>query len=290
MLDSNLIKHLEDIISLKITNSQPVSGGDISSAFLLYTENNTSFFLKVNHNSNALDMFKSEVFGLNTIASTNTIATPKVYACDLLSNKAYLLLEYIESKTPNEEDFKTFGKQLAELHSCYNDKFGLEQNNFIGSLPQSNSHHNGWLDFYTEERLKPQLELALSKGLLHKSEVPNASTIKANTLAYFQNIKPTLLHGDLWSGNYLISKSGEPHLIDPAVYYGHNEVDIAMTKLFGGFGSSFYNAYHEIIPPDKHTSNRIELYQLYYLLVHLNLFGSSYYSSVKRILQKYFID
>ncbi|MFL1011187.1 fructosamine kinase family protein [Flavisericum labens] len=177
---------------------------------------------------------------------------------------------------------------MAKLHQCHSRNFGLDHNNFIGNLLQSNTEHKTWGNFYIYERLLPQLKLTKSKNLLHSNEIPPTETMVKSLSSLFRNIKPSLLHGDLWSGNYLISSDGTPYLIDPAVYYGHSEVDIAMTKLFGGFGEDFYDAYVESIPFTSDTTARIEIYQLYYLLVHLNLFGRSYYDSVKSILIKYF--
>ncbi len=197
-------------------------------------------------------------------------------------------MEHIEAKSPNSKDLELFGNQLAQLHKVTSDEFGFEENNFIGSLHQSNKTHTKWNDFYLEEHLIPQLELSKSKGLLNVDEIPETQKLKDICFPYFKNAKSSLLHGDLWSGNYLISTSGKPYLIDPAIYFGHNEVDIAMSKLFGGFGQSFYDSYHSFISKDKFTEDRIQLYQLYYLLVHLNMFGTSYYSSVKQILSKYF--
>ena len=286
-MDSIFIKHIETILNKKVTQLTSVSGGDISQAFKIETLSE-SYFLKVNRTPNALNMFQSEAYGLQLIYNTNTIKTPEVLACDRHQNFAFLLTEFIESKSPSSKDFKNLGHKLAKLHQYSSKSFGLDQNNFIGSLPQSNKTHNSWLDFYISERLLPQLKLANKKGLLTKIECSTEENIKNQLQKLFKNIKPVLLHGDLWGGNYLISKNGEPYLIDPAVYFGHNEVDIAMSKLFSGFGNSFYEAYFTNFKLDFETAARIEIYQLYYLLVHLNLFGSTYYGSVSSILKKYF--
>lgn len=280
-------KHLSVLIEQPIQNISPISGGDIALAYKVKTEAKT-YFLKVNQGKNALSMFQLEKRGLEAIAETKTISIPKIYACDVFENNAFLLMEFIESKRPDSEDFRRFGKALAELHQCATENFGLNEDNFIGSLSQSNRLHDTWANFYIKERLLPQLQLAKQHGLLSHIECPSENLIKDRLESLFLNIKPSLLHGDLWSGNYLISKQGEPYLIDPAIYFGHHEVDIAMTKLFGGFGNDFYNAYHSIFPEDANTSSRIEVYQLYYLLVHLNIFGKSYYPSVSSILKKYF--
>jgi len=287
MLSKEFLDHLSNFIDSKINKIQSVSRGGISAAYLLQTANN-KYFLKVNSKLWALDMFKVEAQGLTAISNTNTIATPKVMAFDIFENESFLLMEFVESKRATSKDMELFGKQLAQFHQVSSDIFGFDDDNFIGSLHQSNKIHKAWNDFYIEERLIPQLELAKSKGLLTDSEIPDIELMKTTCLPYFKDVKASLLHGDLWGGNYLISSKGTPYLIDPATYYGHNEVDIAMSNLFGGFGQSFYDSYHKIIPQDESTENRIELYQLYYLLVHLNLFGSSYYSSVKVLLTKYF--
>lgn len=287
MLSTEFTDYLSNLIGSNITNINSVSGGDISAAYLIHTNQN-NFFLKVNSKPWALDMFKAEAQGLKVISNTNTIGTPEVIVCDTIGNHAFILMDYIETKRATHANLELFGMQLAQLHRINSNEFGFEANNFIGSLHQSNEKHKTWNEFYIEERLKPQLELAKSKRLLLDSELPVANKMKDICAPFFKDIVPSLVHGDLWSGNYLISLEGKPYLIDPAAYFGHYEVDIAMSKLFGGFGPSFYYAYHEIIPMEAYTESRIELYQLYYLLVHLNLFGSSYYGSVKKILKKYF--
>ncbi|WP_370478262.1 fructosamine kinase family protein [Tamlana flava] len=283
----NLKSHISHILNETISKVSPVHGGDISTAYKIETGKN-SYFIKTNKSSNALHMFQIEANGLNTIGNTNTIKTPKVLAYNSLENTVFLLMEFIESKSPSLKDFENLGSQLAKLHQCSAENFGLNQDNFIGSLSQSNRQHKTWVDFYTYERLLPQIELAKQKGLLSNAECPSGQNIQIQLQPLFQNIKPALLHGDLWSGNYLISKDGTPYLIDPAVYYGHHEVDIAMSKLFGGFGNRFYETYQDYFQPDENTSARIEIYQLYYLLVHLNLFGRSYHGSVVNIFRKYF--
>ncbi|WP_203255759.1 fructosamine kinase family protein [Hyunsoonleella ulvae] len=286
-MNSDLKTYLSNILNDAIQNVTSISGGDVSQACKISTPQ-ANYFLKVNNAPDALTMFQTEAYGLQSIAKTNTIKTPKVIAYDVFENSAFLILEFIASKSPSAQDFKTLGTQLAQLHQCTSKYFGLDRDNFIGPLPQSNTHHKTWVDFYTYQRLQPQLELAQQKGLLQDSECPKPERIKNKLKPLFKDITPSLLHGDLWSGNYLISKNGTPYVIDPAVYYGHAEVDIAMSKLFGGFSESFYKAYFLECPTDENTSARIEMYQLYYLLVHLNMFGRSYYGSVKSILKKYF--
>ncbi|WP_286845795.1 MULTISPECIES: fructosamine kinase family protein [unclassified Proteiniphilum] len=282
-----LLSYISTRISEKIISTKPVSGGDISSAYLIESEAR-KYFLKVNSNLCALEMFHAEQKGLQTIEQTKTIAVPHVHLADTIEGKAFLLMDFIESKRPDMSDYIRFGEVLAELHHCSQKDFGFSTDNFIGSLPQRNNTHAGWAEFYWFERILPQLQSALKAGLIQQNIIPKEKDVIPLFQEIFGDVKPSLLHGDLWGGNYLISTNGVPCLIDPAVYYGHSMVDIAMSGLFGGFGTEFYNAYHEIIPKTENYLQQIDLYQLYYLLVHLNLFGSGYYSSVSSILKKYF--
>ena len=285
-MKQNFVNHLTNILNNRIESILPVSGGDISSAYKIETSGKI-YFLKLNEAS-ALNMFLKEADALKMIATMNTINTPSVIDVGSFENNSYLLMDFIDSKTPSNQDMALLCKQLENLHLNTSKTFGFNSDNYIGTLPQSNTKHQNWVDFYMEERLAPQLKLAVQKQLLSPTEVPNTSTMKLKTADIFKEVQPSLLHGDLWSGNFLISKDGTPYLIDPATYYGHSEVDIAMSLLFGGFSNSFYEAYRAVIPKETDTNARVELYQLYYLLVHLNLFGSSYYHSVKHILNKYF--
>ncbi|MBN4047183.1 fructosamine kinase family protein [bacterium AH-315-P13] len=287
MLSKKFLNHISSVLEESISKVQSISGGDISKTYLIETPQQ-KYFLKVNSNSNALHMFNAEKIGLETIENTNTIATPKVFTSGIFQKDAFLILEYIASKSPNDKDFENFGHQLATLHKHQSLDFGFIDANFIGSLPQHNNKHTNWSKFYISQRLLPQIELALSKKLLKQKDVPTPETMHKVCNDLFKEVSPSLLHGDLWSGNYLISTEGKPYLIDPAVYYGHSEVDIAMSKLFGGFGTSFYETYYSSFPKTQGFDARIELYQLYYLLVHLNLFGKSYYNSVKQIFNNYF--
>ena len=281
------LNHIEAVIGEKIKAFRPVSGGDISRAFLLETSQNR-YFLKTNNHQEALMMFQAEKLGLETIYKTNTIAVPEVFYCGSFEKDSFLLLQYIEPKSPEKKDFVRLGTKLATLHNISQTSFGFTSDNYIGRLFQSNKSHLNWEDFYCYERLLPQLKLSKSKGLLSNNEIPEITGLLKVLKDMFCNAKPSLLHGDLWSGNFIIATDGQPFLIDPAIYFGHHEVDIAMSKLFGGFDPYFYEAYQDYYPVDENYSARIDLHQLYYLLVHLNMFGNSYYGSVKAILSRYF--
>lgn len=282
-----LLQHIEQLLGSKIAHQQSISGGDTAAVYQLRTAND-SFILKTANGHHAHAMFKAEKLGLEQIANSNTIATPEVIGCDKVANTAFLLLEFIPTQNGNKIQFEQFGQQLAQLHQVTNAQFGNSTDNFIGPLEQSNRQHNQWVDFYTHERLWPQLQLAAHQQLLPLHMLPYQHTMLEQLKSLFPTTKPSLLHGDLWSGNYLIHTNGHAYLIDPSCYYGHHEVDIAMSRLFGGFDRAFYDAYFEIIPRASYYQERLELYQLYYLLVHLNLFGRSYYASVKSILDRYF--
>jgi len=287
-LSSLLKQHLETILGEPVKTISAVSGGDISNAHMVTTANER-YFVKRSNDSSASAMYEAETKGLQQLAATNTIKVPIIFKIGHLGDVSYLVMEHVESKRPSEQDFERLGYQLAQLHLAWTaTRFGNDHDNFIGSLPQSNRQHIDWATFYVEERLLPQLEMAMRQELLSKQQIPPATKMRDVCQYFFGEVRPSLLHGDLWGGNYLISTDGIPYLIDPAVYVGHSEVDLAMSRLFGGFGNAFYRAYHEIISPHENQKDCNDIYQLYYLLVHLNLFGSSYRSSVLRILGKYF--
>mgnify|MGYP000610332279 CR=1 FL=1 len=204
-----------------------------------------NIFCKLNNSSAAKSMFEAEEEGLKAIDKTKTVKTPIVYAVNALEKGACLLMEYVASKNPESKDLEMFGVQLAAMHQTSSDFYGWDNPNFIGNLLQSNHKHPNWVSFYVKERLDSQLQTAVRRGFLTKEEVPSIDKLQSVISSYCTGIKPSLLHGDLWSGNYLISENGEPYLIDPAVYFGHSEIDLSMSRLFGGFSSSFYAAYFE---------------------------------------------
>ncbi|MDD4777011.1 MAG: fructosamine kinase family protein [Fermentimonas sp.] len=283
----DILSYISDTVSEDINSTRAVTGGSISSAYLLETSNR-NYFLKINKAPVAIEMFHAEQKGLDAIEKTETISVPHVHLVDSLEGKAFILMDYVENRRPDSNDYARLGRELASLHMIKQDNFGFSSDNFIGSLPQKNRIHTNWVEFYWDERISPQLQLALNAGLLSKKEIPAKEKSIEIFNRFLTDVTPSLIHGDLWGGNYLISEEGTPYLVDPAVYRGHSMVDIAMSKLFGSFGDEFYNAYHEIIPKSEFHDEQIDLYQLYFLLVHLNLFGRGYYSSVSEILKRYF--
>lgn len=279
---------LENFIGDSIVTLVTLSGGDIAFAQKIETKY-ASYFIKSADFKFAKNLFESEALGLEALHRTNTIKVPQVFGVFKSGNSACLILEYIENKSATAKDMVAFGRALAFMHSTTKSFFGLEKDNFIGKLPQANSVEENWVTFYVQKRLEPQLKLAIDYKRLAKKEIPSQEKLISIFEKLVGNIKASPLHGDLWSGNFLISTNDRPYLIDPSFYYGHNEVDLAMSKLFGGFSNRFYKAYHEIVPKHENQAVLIDIYQLYYLLVHLNLFGKAYHSSVFRILKRYFL-
>jgi len=195
--------------------------------------------------------------------------------------------ENINSSATNKTFWTDFGHQLASMHSISNDQFGFDEDNYIGSLHQSNTRHSDWISFFVEERLEKQVCLAYENKRIDKLLIRSFEHLYGKLGRLFPAEDPALIHGDLWSGNYMVDSEGAPCLIDPAVHYGHREVELSFTKLFGGFDSSMYMAYNEVFPLENGFDERVDLYNLYPLMVHVNIFGGSYLRSVQSILKKF---
>ncbi len=271
---------------IQISGTKPVSGGSINQAYCLQT-NAGKYMLKLNSKSAYPNMFACESIGLKTIADTNSIAVPRVILQDDLDDESFLIMEWIETLKPTEKASELLGRQLADMHRNNTAYFGFESDNYMGSLPQNNKKKDTWSSFYIEERLQPMVKIAFDKRLLNKTDVQNFDRLYSKLKNLFKEEPSSLIHGDLWGGNYLISTDEKPYLIDPAVSYGNREFDIAMTTLFGGFSESFYAAYNESFPLNKGWNERIELWNLYPLLLHLNLFGAGYLEQVREGVEEY---
>ena len=265
----------------------PLTGGDISSVELLET-NEHRLVVKSSTDTAAADMFEQEILALTSIADTQTIAVPDVYLQGCEGDLNYLVMDYVASKKATLKDFERFGAELAELHAVSNPDFGWLHDNYIGSLQQSNKAHADWPIFYVQERLLPQFRMAFERKLLSAQDMPSEEVLMTRAYEILPSTTAALLHGDLWSGNFLIAQNGAPYLIDPAIYYGHGEVDLAMSRLFGGFDEIFYKAYHAVHHAQEGIECRQDWYKLYYLLVHLNIFGGAYFEAVKKIVARYF--
>ncbi len=286
MLPLAIVESCQDILKAKITTVQPVSGGDINIAFKVETALG-HFFIKTNSAPFAEQMFETEAKGLATLAECGNLLTPEVLGFGSTSQGSYLLLEYIETSYRPDDFWEKFGQALAELHRNTSTGFGFDHDNFIGSLPQHNNRHDDWATFYTQERLLPQLAIAKQKALLQTTDFQRFDLFLKKLPTLCPNEPPALTHGDLWSGNFLCDAQGQPVLIDPAASYSHREMDLAMSRLFGGFDRPFYRSYEEEWPLERGFEQRLPVYQLYYILVHVNLFGSGYMRQVREILDRY---
>ena len=272
--------------SLIIQNIKPVSGGCINNTIRLET-NLKTFFLKINSAKKFPGMFETEAKGLQLLAKANEIKIPAVILSGEYDDISYLIFEWIEQGKRRKDFFEDFGRKLARVHKHTGKYFGLDHNNYIGSLPQSNQQSENGIDFFIEQRLLKQIDLAVANNAISNSTIEQFDNLFKKLPEIIPNETPALLHGDLWSGNYMTDENGAACIIDPAVYYGYREADIAMTKLFGGYDSEFYDAYNEELPLQNGWQERLDIFNLYPLMVHVNLFGGGYMQQVKQVLGKY---
>lgn len=277
-----------------IAKTERIYGGDINEAYSLTIRDGHRIFMKTNGEKDA-SFFAAEAAGLCAIARTGAVGTPQIlgFGADAgRIGRSFLLLEFVSAKRKVSDYWERLGRELAAMHRADtkslvpDGKFGFDNDNYIGMRQQINTPHESWIVFFRDCRLKPQFHAA--------ARCFDAADIRRITrlMDHLENFLaepdyPSLLHGDLWAGNVMTGNDGKAWLIDPAVYVGHSEADIAMTELFGGFPAAFYDAYREagILPSDYRE--RRDLYNLYHLLNHLNMFGGGYLSSVKRIVERY---
>ena len=281
--------------SVAITETDRLSGGDINKAYGLTLNTGAHIFMKANSKANA-DFFTAEAAGLSAIEATGVIKTPEILCTGTDDGEdvgySFLLLKFIKSAKPRTDYWETFARDLAALHKAdtkifeLSGKFGFFQNNFIGARAQNNTPSDSWISFFRDNRLAPQFKDADS---YFTAEDRTKITKLLDHLEDFliEPNQPSLLHGDLWSGNVMCGPEGKAMLIDPAAYIGHAEADLAMTELFGGFPEKFYDAYREANPLEPGYENRRDLYNLYQLLNHLNLFGPTYLGPVLSIVDEY---
>ena len=269
-----------------VHRASPLSGGDINDAFELELDDGRRLFMKT-HGNAPRGMFQAEARGLAWLAEARALHVPEVVAVgdDRVS---FLVLELVEPGPRCRAFDEELGRALAALHRASPSSFGLDHDNFIGSLPQSNRAHARWADFFQTERLEPQLRRAEAQGRATSAMRRGFERLFARLATLVgPEEPPARLHGDLWGGNLHVTREGAPCLIDPAAYGGHREVDLAMMRLFGGFGERVFSAYSEAFPLASGHAERVALYQLYPLLVHVNLFGGGYAASVERVLERY---
>jgi protein-ribulosamine 3-kinase len=272
-------RELAAALGLEIPSQQarPVGGGSINHSLRLETSRGPVFIKCAD--PQALDMFEAEAVGLQALRDAGAVRVPNVLAVGVRAETAFLALEWIEFGVSDARAEATLGEQLARQHRVTADRFGWSRDNTIGSTPQPNAWSDDWIEFLRERRLGYQLDLALRNGAAARV-IDRGRRLCDSLAAFFSDYRPvpSLLHGDLWGGNWSADTSGRPVIFDPAVYFGDREADIAMTKLFGGFGRAFYAAYDSTWPRAPGADRRCTLYNLYHVLNHYNLFGGGYLS------------
>ncbi len=279
----NELQQIMHACGLPLMQVQKVTGGDINEAYKLYNDKQC-FFLKVNNAELYPGMFAAEADGLNALRSNSTFYIPEVIQTGQVKTKQYLLLEWINRTIPNAFYWKKMGEQLAAMHLQSQSTAGWKTDNFIGSLTQRNTENKSWPAFYAQQRILPLAQQLLQRGAFTYKQMQQTEQLRNRFAGIFPNEPHSLLHGDLWSGNHFPNEKGLPVLIDPAVYCGHREMDIGMSFLFGGFDKRFYEVYNYWYPLETLWQQRLQLTQLYPLLVHAVLFGGSYVQETAAIL------
>jgi fructosamine-3-kinase len=281
-----IIQTLTSAMKGEITDFVFSSGGCINPGGRLVTSSG-NYFLKWNDAQRFPGMFEAEKKGLFLLSAADVIKIPSVSLMGEAGGFQFILLEFIDAKRKSSTYWQALGTQLARLHRNSAASYGLDHDNYIGSLRQKNKTHADWLEFFIEERLSRQLQVARDNDRITKEVVVHFENLFKKLPQLLTSEAPALLHGDLWSGNLITGESGEPVLIDPAVYYGHRECEIAFTGLFGGFSPEFYQSYDESFPLQQGYRQRFEIYNLYPLMVHVNLFGGGYLGQVVSILRQF---
>jgi fructosamine-3-kinase len=269
--------------SFTLENTRSVSGGCINQGYKL-SGNGSHYFVKLNQASQ-VEMFAAEALGLKQMYATQTITVPKPICWGVAGKSGYIVLEWLDLGGSNSQAWTEMGRQLAAMHKTgISDRFGWDINNTIGSTPQINTWTDNWADFFAEHRIGYQLKLAKRRGGSFPDPTRVVETVRE--ILASREPQPSLVHGDLWSGNAAITTTGEPVILDPATYYGDREVDLAMSELFGGFPAAFYRGYNQVWKLDAGYQERKTLYNLYHILNHFNLFGGGYGSQANRMIQQ----
>ena len=282
--------------NIRIVSRRSVHGGDINESYCLSLSDGTAVFMKCNTLKN-LSFFEAEAKGLEALRKADAIGVPKALAIgtDKAQRMSFLLMEYLERAAKLTKYWEMYGRELAALHRAdctefveakQGRPFGFSHDNYIGASPQTNTPKENWITFYRECRLLPQIKMA--EKYFDSGMRKQCTKLLDHLDSYLTEPEfPSLIHGDLWSGNSICGPDGKAWILDPAAYVGHYEAELAMTELFGGNPDSFYGTYNEVTPIDSGYRDRRDLYNLYHLLNHLNLFGGSYRGSVQRILNRY---
>lgn len=267
---------------LELLDFRSLSGGDINEVFLLKSTSG-NLVVKLNSKDRFPGMFEAEAKGLDLLRLSKSFRIPEIISTAEIDAHSYLLLKYIETAPSAGLNSLVFAQKLVQLHKTTDQQFGLHHHNYIGSLPQYNHREKTALEFYIAQRLEPQFEMALRGGYQFRNKDQFYKALDG----LIPDEPPSLVHGDLWAGNFLLASNEEPVLIDPAVAYAPREMDIGMMHLFGGFPPALFEQYDDIFPMQEGWRERVPIWQLYYLLVHLNLFGRGYLNQVENIVDRY---
>lgn len=285
-LEEALAPHLDGAIE----EMAPVGGGCIANGSHVETETGASYFLKWG-NEEVARTFPGEAAGLRALGQADhPLVIPEVVAFEEPEDgrPGFLLMEWVDSGRKGRSFWTDFGEGLAALHRSAADRYGFERDNFIGRLPQENTWEGRWPEFFWKHRLVPQKEMAEERGRWRSGWITSFEALGQRLPDLLpERPEASILHGDLWSGNFMVTVIGEPALIDPAAYYGHREADLAMTELFGGFDSAFYEAYRSAWPLEPGYEERRDVYNLYHLINHVNHFGGGYARQVENILRRF---
>ncbi|WP_448560710.1 fructosamine kinase family protein [Trichothermofontia sp.] len=284
---TEIAHHITQVTGTPLPNPQARSlgGGCINQAYLL-SQGEAQYFVKLNHASK-VGMFEAEQLGLVQILQTQTIWVPRPICCGVVAGQAYLVLEYLElGGRGTAAHWHTMGQRLAALHQWQPaqgvSQFGWDRDNTIGETPQPNPWTRDWATFFRDQRLAFQFKLAARRGGHFPRQAELLEAVPALLAAHHP--QPSLVHGDLWSGNVAITTDGEPVIFDPAPYWGDREVDLAMSELFGRFPAAFYEGYNQVFPIAAGYAQRQVLYNLYHILNHFNLFGGGYAAQANRMI------
>ena len=291
MVSAELIQSIaESVGAIDQDAIRSVGGGSINRSYKIPALDGTAYFLKTNHAS-ALDMFYAERDGLRELEIADAIRVPRVLTAAAVGDTAFLLMECLHLGGKSATAGLRLGSLLAKQHRCTRMEYGWYRDNTIGSTPQVNGWDDDWVRFFCDKRLGYQLELAIANGF----DNGRGGNLRERGARLMQRLpdffadyrpEPSLLHGDLWGGNWGAMADDQPAIFDPAVYYGDREADIAMTRLFGGFGPEFLAAYNKAWPLDVGFERRCDLYNFYHVLNHLNLFGGGYLRQVSDMLDR----
>ena len=285
-IPSAVLREVEDQTGTAVMKFAFAGGGCINKVGVCETRDG-SFFLKWNALERFPGMFDAEAKGLEMLKRSCSLYVPKVICTGKAGQFQFLVLENIREGSRAKDYWRNFGAGLARLHQTTAEKPGLDHDNYIGSLKQVNTPTRSWIQFFKEHRLEAQLKLARDAGKVEAALATKFESLFCRLNMLLPEATSSLVHGDLWGGNIMITGEGQPCLIDPAIYFGSREMDLAMTQLFGGFDNSFFSDYENVFPLEPGYRDRLDLYNLYPLLVHVNLFGGGYVRQVHSIVQRF---